>query len=295
MNEKRPLVLYHANCSDGFCAAWVAHKKFGAAADYLPVQYGQSPPDVAGRRVFILDFSYKRPVMRSLLSQAEQIVVLDHHKTAESELAGLVDEFVQRPDLIANPPGSHLPVIHFDMGKSGGRLAWDYFFGDDYAKKYENADSLRPWLVDYTEDRDLWRWKLPDSRELSAWLASVERSFEAWGLYEHMGRKERESCVEQGAAILRYQSQMVDSICANANEIDLDGHRVLSVNTSILFSEVAGKLAEGRPFGVAWFQRQDGKRVHSLRSTSAGVDVSEIAKRHGGGGHRNAAGFEASA
>lgn len=98
--------------------------------------------------------------------------------------------------------------------------------------------------------------------------------------------------VGEGAAILRYQDQLVEGICKAAVEQTLGGHRVLAVNTCVLISEVASKLAEGRPFGAAWFQRSDGKRQWSLRSRDGGVDVSEIARAHGGGGHRNAAGFE---
>lgn len=141
MND-RPLVLYHANCPDDFCAAWVAHRKLGDDADYEPVSYGQPPPDVRGRTVYILDFSYKRPVMREVLSQAHFVAVLDHHKTAEAELAGIVDEFVLRPDLIANPLGSHLPIVHFDMDKSGARLAWEHFFPKEEA----------PWRTRRTEE-----------------------------------------------------------------------------------------------------------------------------------------------
>jgi uncharacterized protein len=284
--SNRPLVLYHANCPDGFCSAWVAYLAFRDEADYLPVQYGQPSPDVAGRDVYILDFSYKRPVMREILSRAHKVVVQDHHKTAEAELADIVDEFISRPDLIANPPGSELPVIHFDMSKSGGRLSWEYFFPGEPA----------PWLVDYTEDRDLWRWALPNSREVSAALAARPRDFNEWSLLAFTRNDDGQSVpgvlVQEGGAILRYQAQQVEHICDNAREMRLDGHDILAVNTSVLFSEVAGKLAEGRPFGAAWFVRGDGKQQWSLRSRDGGVDVSEVAKRRGGGGHHNAAGFE---
>lgn len=277
----KTLILYHANCADGFCAAWIAHRKWGEDADYLPVQYGQEPPDVTGRAVYILDFSYKRPVMRQILSQAQKVVVLDHHKTAEAELVDIIDEFVQRPDLIANPSGSELPVVHFDMSKSGGRLAWGFFF----------PGKPTPWLVDYTEDRDLWSWKLPNSREISAALAARPKTFGEWYALDQFPSCPGE-LIREGVAILRYQQQQIDAICANASETEIDGHQILAVNTSVLFSEVAGKLAEGRPFGAAWFVRGDGKKQWSLRSQESGVDVSEIARRHGGGGHHNAAGFE---
>lgn len=275
----RSLVLYHANCADGFCAAWIAHRRFGAAADYLPVQYGQEPPDVAGRNVFILDFSYKRPVMLRLCYTAASMTVLDHHKTAQADLDGLDSDCRHRAVCV--------PRIVFDMEKSGGRLTWEHFFPNEPA----------PWLVRYTEDRDLWRWQLPHSKEISAALASHPKTFELWDRWNmtvNGGNATPTLLAEEGAAILRYQVQLVDAIASTAREHDLDGHKVLAANTSCLFSEVAEKLAEGRPFGAAWFIRADGKRQWSLRSRDGGVDVSDVAKRRGGGGHRAAAGFEES-
>lgn len=277
----RTQVLYHANCPDGFCAAWAAYTVLGDDAEYIPVQYGQDPPDVGGNRVYIVDFSYKREVMRRILSAAHFVCVLDHHKTAEAELAGIVDEFVLRPDLITNPPGSELPFVRFDMDKSGARLAWEYF--------HPKMDS--PWLVDYVEDRDLWRWALPCSRDINAGLAAQPKDFATWCALD-VDPDSRERMRFDGQAINRYADGLVDSICRGAREIDLGGHKILAANTSVLFSDVAGKLAEGRPFGAAWFIRADGKRQWSLRSRDGGIDVSEIAKSFGGGGHRNAAGFE---
>ncbi len=83
----------------------------------------------------------------------------------------------------------------------------------------------------------------------------------------------------------------VEEQIKHASEIELDGYKVLAVNATHLTSEIAGKLAESRAFGACFFIRSDGLRVWSLRSTDNGVDVSEIARRHGGGGHRNAAGW----
>lgn len=277
MNPDRPLILFHANCPDGFCAAWVASQAFGDNADYVPVQYGQVPPDVTGKAVFILDFSYKRDVLLAMAEQAKGILVLDHHKTAQEDLckSGSVEcDYAFASNV----------QVRFDMTKSGGRLTWEYF---NYRKK-------SPWLVDYTEDRDLWLWKLPQSKEISAFLASVPKTFAAWNDLDqtYQGFGSWQSYVSQGGAIIRFQDQLVEAICATSQVVVMDGYPVLAANTSVLFSEVAGKLAEKGPFGAAWFIRSDGKRQWSLRSRGDGIDVSEIAKIHGGGGHRNAAGYE---
>ena len=277
----KPLVIFHAGCTDGFCAAWVARRRLGDC-DFLPANYGDEPPDVDGREVFILDFSYKRSMLNQMVGKARTLVLCDHHKTAAAELAEFYSTNSATIDTITRNQGDTYCI--FDMNRSGGRLAWDFFF----------PNKLRSWLVDYTEDRDLWRWNLPASREINACLASWPRTFVDWdklGLDE-IARDELVSFSEQGSAILRYQQQMVDGACANAVEIEMNGHKVLSTNATMLISEIGQQLSKDRPFSATFFILPTGKKVWSLRSqVEGGLDVSEIAKLHGGGGHRNAAGF----
>lgn len=276
----RTLVIYHGgNCFDGFCAAWVL-RWLHPDAEFVAANYGEPPPDVTGRDVIVADFSYKRPVMLDLIHQARgNVTVLDHHKTAQAELAGIEVECYR--DTL-----DRLPTVVFDMTKSGGRLAWEWINRD--GANGDPKDSA-PWLVDYTEDRDLWRWALPFSREINAALRSYPLDFDGW---DAMARRDPvEWLVPEGRAVLRCEQQTVDAHVRNAGEIELAGHRVLAVNATTLTSEVAAALAADRPFGVCWFDKADGRRVWSLRSRN-GVDVSEIAKRFGGGGHPAAAGFQ---
>jgi nanoRNase/pAp phosphatase (c-di-AMP/oligoRNAs hydrolase) len=282
----RPLVIYHANCWDGFCAAWVARKALGDI-EAVPAHYGTPPPDVRGRQVFILDFSYSRDVLTQIVGEAEWTCVLDHHKTAEQALRKL-DE-VLAPDL----------SIVFDMEKSGGRLAWEYFWDWRFSKLAMEARpfalglrrDLAPWLVDYTEDRDLWRHALDGSEEINAALRSHPLDFDLWDQFEQ--KDPRSTFYYEGAAIRRREKQIVADHVRNARRENFDGTwTVPIVNATTLFSEIAGELAKGEPFAACYFDRQDGKRQWSLRSEPSGVDVSEIAKAHGGGGHKHAAGFE---
>jgi hypothetical protein len=128
--QVNPLILFHANCTDGFTAAWVAWRAFNRQADIHPCSYGDPPPDVGGREVYVVDFSYPRPVLEEMAQRAAFLRVLDHHKTAEEALRGL-------------------PYCQFDMTRSGARLAWDYW----------HPGLPPPPLVAYVEDRDLWRWR----------------------------------------------------------------------------------------------------------------------------------------
>lgn len=264
MNSK-PLVLYHAGCWDGFCAAWVFRNHKDRDAEFVPVQYGSQPPDVSGRVVYILDFSYPRDVLLAMHKVAHSLVVLDHHKTAQAALDGL-------------------SFCRFDMDKSGARLTWEHFCGDEPA----------PWQVYYTEDRDLWLWRQADSKEINAALRSYPLTFEAWDELDATPGIISDLIIE-GRAILRAENQIVNGLAAQAHETEIAGHKVLMVNATVFASEIAGKLAIGRPFGVVWFEGDDRERVYSLRSAPDGIDVSEIAKSYGGGGHKHAAGFRVSA
>lgn len=287
-----PLVIYHANCQDGFCAAWLFGKAF-PDAEFHAAHYGTEPPAAAmdkDRPLYLVDFSYSRDVMFRLAAlRREEMVVLDHHKTAQQALEGLEIE------LSSNNCGDAL-TVKFDLGKSGGRLAWEHLYGsqrlpDDWLTTSRSGYSLgvAPWLVDYTEDRDLWRWELPESQEVNACLRSYPLDF---GLWDTLRLRKPHDLAIEGTAILRREKQIVDDHLRHAREVEIAGHRVLCVNATVLFSEIAGELAKGRPFGACYFDRADGKRQYSLRSEESGVDVSAVAREYGGGGHPHAAGYE---
>ena len=80
--KKNPLVIYHANCNDGFGAAYAAWRALRDFAEYLPMQYGDPVPDVAGRNVFIFDFSFSPEQMNEIYEASSTLVWRDHHKTA---------------------------------------------------------------------------------------------------------------------------------------------------------------------------------------------------------------------
>jgi oligoribonuclease NrnB/cAMP/cGMP phosphodiesterase (DHH superfamily) len=256
---------------DGFCAAWIARRMF-PNAKFVAVQYddGGFPQVEHGATVYILDFSYKPDIIRDLAERSQKVTVLDHHKTAEQNLNPLMGKV------------NNL-IIRFDMNKSGGRLAWEHFYPANNPH----------WLVDYTEDHDLWRHRLPNTKEIAAYIYSWPLDFEIWDNWSRFPHPPQE-WVNEGAAILRKERLIVNNHVAQAREIEMGGHRILAVNATVLFSDIAGKLAEDRPFGACYFEKANGRRQWALRSRDGGIDVSVIAKAYGGGGHKNASGFEES-
>ena len=274
----RPLCIYHGNCADGFGAAWVVRKYFAGDVDFHPGVYGQQPPDVAGRHVIIVDFSYKRPVLEEMAKHAKSITVLDHHKTAQEDLAGYPEAV---PWMI---PAQDTQVL-FDMNRSGAGLTWDFFFPNE----------PRPKLIDHIEDRDLWRFRLPMTREIQANVFSFPYDFEVWDrlVADTESITGRTVMAAQGEALDRKMLKDIAEILGVATrDMVIGGVKVPVVNLPYtMASEAAGKLAEDAPFAAAYFDAKDGRKF-SLRSRGeGGADVSAIAKLYGGGGHRNAAGF----
>jgi uncharacterized protein len=263
-HSKNTVVIYHGECLDGFCAAWMAWRKFGDEAEYVPASYGQEPPDVEGKRVYIVDFSYPRETLVRMAALASKVVVLDHHLTAQKDLEGL--------------DAADLEII-FDMSRSGAGIARDYFH-----------PGLNSWLVDYTQDRDLWRFALSQSKEVNAFIGTLKQTFEKYEWAHNSLTTEDAARLGEGAHA--YKEMYVEKMVKQARRVRFAGYKDIPlVNAPYVgISELVGALAETALFAAGWFQRSDGRIAYSLRSRGE-FDVSGVAQRFGGGGHAKAAGF----
>lgn len=283
------LCIYHANCLDGFTAAWVVHSALGGddAVDFVPASYGDAPPDVTGRDVIIVDFSYKQPVLADMAADANSIYVLDHHQTAEQELSGyLVDPTAPIGTLMALREPQERPVGVFDMTRSGAHLAWNHFFP-------EQADNY-PRIVRHVGDRDLWKFKYPETRNICALLAAVPRTFQVW--YAHHNDLERPDGFKRvqlnGACIeMAHRGKVQQLLDTGVRHMMICGYIVPVCNAPFFMaSDLAGAMAKQAVFAATYMDTPEGRQF-SLRSGEHGADVSEIAKVYGGGGHKGAAGF----
>ena len=286
----KPLVIYHADCTDGFGAAFAAWLKFGSDADYYAARYGDKDlPDWQGREVYILDFSFPRALMDDAFQLAKHVVWLDHHKTAfEMWIGGLFDGTEGRHE-----QHDQVRDIVLDSDKSGALLAWEYF----------HPGAAIPKLIQHIDDCDRWQFKLEGSKELHAALQSYKpRNFEQrkvllndWDLLH------RNDLMLEGLAILRAQEQHVERMAKQARKCEIPYSAVpipkpvatgLAVNAPIHQSEIGHELAnQSGTYGLVWYMGADSRVKCSLRS-NGDYDVSSIARAFSGGGHRNAAGFE---
>ena len=252
-------VLYHANCPDGFGGAWSVWLARGDTATYCPVSHGAPPPDLPpDASVLMVDIAYPRDVALALRDRVRKLRIMDHHKSAQEDLGDL-------------------DFAYFDMNRSGAMLGWRYF----------HPGEEPPPLIGYVQDRDLWRFELPNSRETSAALGSHPLDFEVWKSLNV------EDLAREGTAILRFRDQTVKTIVGFARWGEIGGYRVPIVNATAHWSDVGHAMLEkfsDAPFVGAWYEDSEGVRRWSLRSRKD-FDVSVVAKKLGGGGHPQASGF----
>lgn len=273
----RPLIIYHGNCADGFSAAWCFWRKYRDGADYVAGVYGQEPPDVSGRDVYLVDFSYKAPVVAEMVRAAYSVTLIDHHKSSMDDLVWLA-----RDGLYLNQDYPKLGWF-CDLERSGATLAWDYLFPNE----------PRPVLLGHIEDRDLWRFRLPGTREIQANVFSFEYTFENWDRLMSAGQAELLTMTAAGAAIERkHHKDIAELVKVCRRRMQIGGVEVWVASLPYTLTSDAGHLmAEGEPFAACYWDTADG-RVFSLRSQDDGADVSAIAAQYGGGGHVHAAGFK---
>ena len=294
--QRKTMCIYHGNCADGFGAAWVVRKALGSDVEFVAGIYGQEPPDVAGKDVVIVDFSYKYDILAALARKANSVIVLDHHKSAAEDLARFesfhagVEEDTRRDDgatllgwktahVMANSQNGPTIACCFDMNRSGAMLAWDHYF----------PNQEPPQLLRHIEDRDLWLFKLEGTREIQANLFSYPYDFEVW---DQLMAADVLTLVTDGAAIERkHHKDVAELVGVTKRRLKIGGFDVPVASLPYTLTSDAGHLmAQGEPFAACYWDTPTG-RVFSLRSTDEGIDVSEIASQYGGGGHRNASGF----
>lgn len=268
MQDKKIVVLYHGKCPDGFGGAYAAWKKFGDTAEYIPVDHGDAMLEgLEGRDVYLVDFCYETTEqMAELAKTASRLVVLDHHKSSRA--------FVE-----------NAPEHVFDTNRSGSTIAWSYF----------HPDTPMPRLMKYLEDGDLYRYALPETRDIFSYLLVLPFEFHAWdefidGLEDDTRRIE---LMNKARAYTEFFEALGNSSIERAKKVRFEGHEVYFASThpnitmkSYVGHELYTKLP---PFALVVTAHPNGFGV-SIRGDSS-IDVSEIAEKYGGGGHPGAAGF----
>lgn len=274
--------IYHDDCPDGFSAAWSAKKKW-PHIELIPASHGGDIPDVSGKKVLMVDFSYPKNTIETMFSSCKSLIILDHHKTAFENLKDFISENVSF-DIFDGKTKPSTPMAKFDMEKSGAVLTWEFCFPNHEV----------PLFLKYVEDRDLWKFQMPNAREVLSLIDIYDFTLSDWNdLEKEITNDKLHEISETGKFLMKKrQKDVVDVIRHSRRQMTIGGIEIDVANSPrSLASYVASYMSKGKPFAATYYDDKNGKRVFSLRSEKDGSDVSLIAESYGGGGHAQASGF----
>ncbi len=279
-NKTFDIVLFHYPCQDGLASGWIVdyyHKMINKEIELYPIQHNRiiDISRLVNKSVIFCDYSPSLEILNQIEKIASKITILDHHISAKNALA-------------------NKSYAIFDMEKSGAGLTWEYFF----------PDIPTPNFIQMIQDRDLWTWKLSDSRPFTAGFFTVCSSYESddfinmFKLFDelYLNKEKINFYLELGEIMNKVNLIKARNISeSHSKKVNqYNGHTVCIVNcSSDLASDVGNMLSSMThiDFAALWTYNHPNETYNvSLRSNNK-VDVSLIAKQFNGGGHVNAAGF----
>ena len=194
---KKIIVIYHDDL-DGFTSAWAAWKKLKDKAEYMELGYDTKNYDflfqLKDKDIYMIDCSLNTQEMLRLTSK-NKVILIDHHFSSK-----------EKADLL---PGSV-----FDEKHSGASLSWKYF----------HDGKKMPFIVRHVEDYDIWKFKLPYTRELIAVLNLYSFNFKVWDKTAKIfqDKNKRKELVKKGQAIVDYQKSLIGELSNKGQEVIKD-------------------------------------------------------------------------
>lgn len=270
------VVCFHYPCQDGLGSAWVAYKfatENNLTYQYVPMSHSKTSEfDFKDKNVAFFDYAPTDELIVELEKSAKDYYILDHHVTNEQRL-------------------KDCSKCIFDMNRSGAGLAWDYY--------YPNTEM--PKFLQMIQDRDLWKFTIPETKAFSNGLytytsmtKSIDESFKLFDeLYVNPSKYEE---IMKIGEILENKKQ--NRISGLANYVSKKTYSYNNLKVAIvncdheLASDLGNHLVSNYDYDFAVCWRYDHLKEEywlSLRS-NGDMDVSQICKEYGGGGHKNASG-----
>jgi oligoribonuclease NrnB/cAMP/cGMP phosphodiesterase (DHH superfamily) len=329
-SEQKPtqsrLVIIHDTDADGIAAAWCIKQGFSGEhsetvcipqrAGINDIPEGLLPDDT----VYLVDRTYPWVTLVELSKLVFQVTVIDHHKSAKEQLyKDAVQSGLYELEFYNNVDGNGIDgartylhityanlVVAVDVDNSACMLAWSYV--------RENATVHRtepPWFISYIEDRDMWWFKLPFSKEINAGLHFKGHTFENYHkwlanqLY-WSNNTDKEHCISVGSIVLATQQRIIEGIAHGPtvswwmlkNPV-IPHQEYLTAMVCCPFSLISDlgnymltcdKEGYEKPDVVLVYNWDVVKKcyIYSIRSV---VDMLWLAQLYGGGGHPKACRF----
>jgi oligoribonuclease NrnB/cAMP/cGMP phosphodiesterase (DHH superfamily) len=288
--NKFDIIVYHEYCSDGTASAWIV-KRHNPYAQLINCKAGQNPnlnmENIKSSNIIFVDICPSVDYLLTLCNIANKVVILDHHISAYRN----IEEIENKPENL---------FTLFDMNRSGCMITWDFF----------NSGLTRPWFIDYIGDRDLWKWELPNSKNINTALFEEKHiTFNGLNiLYDRYVTKEQinkliEDMNERGNQINKFRNELIEKETKKAihctfqfeetlyNVWLYNGPEDLRSDIGNALMQINFKNGLKPDFSINW--RYDVKTHEfwlSMRGEEWSPDLSVICRKYNGGGHPKASG-----
>jgi len=330
-------IIIHDTDHDGYASAWLLQHSLAQVNSNTPILCypivagsDELPAVESGDHVYIVDKSYSHSQLIKLSLEVAVVTVVDHHKSfldatwKEYQHSGLLASIIyENSELVSLTLCVDKLEVLIDTRSAACTLTAK--FCDINLKQHIPGMDADYWFINYIADRDIWKWALPDSKEINAGIHTFPLSFDTFDQL-YTGEIDKNQCHERGVGILAYTETLFSTMtsvvhseessaynrimyypCQNVrvHNTTPTGEKPILVPISLvvapcpftpLISDFGSYLLEHTKADVAimWRPEYDGTLtrwyLYSIRSKN--VDVSGIAVKHGGGGHPNACGFK---
>jgi oligoribonuclease NrnB/cAMP/cGMP phosphodiesterase (DHH superfamily) len=270
--EKFQTICLHHNDNDGRASAAIVRRALGSDVWLYEMDYSDSLPlekILTADHIIIVDFSLSKDDMLKLAAY-HRLTWIDHHKTSIDELKKIAEKWAG----IRNTQ------------EAACVLTWQYFFPNDPIPKG----------VILIGDRDIWRWAEKDTGAFNEGFYQLDTRPYNDNLWEPLLNDDPvfvREIIEKGRQLREARIREIRrTIFRWGYPVTIEGYQTLAVNTH--GSGDIGQHIRDLGYEIAYCyvdNFQNGELTTYVTLYSDEVDVSEIAKRFGGGGHFGAAGF----
>lgn len=281
--------FYH-NDADGHCAAHWVNVSYSDLYDepdydyeYIEMTYSTPFPIESIRKdevVYIVDFSISPDEMRELLKITKNVTWIDHHITAiekykdfEYDIRGV------RYDGVAACMLTYCYLNHMTDG------------GHGEIKPFEIEMSYKaPFYTELIADWDVWTFDFGNLTKAFITAFNAEDTHPLGDFWSKVDYDFTQHLIGKGFIMLEYRDGYMKDYTKLGFEVEFEGYRCFAMNIGHANSEFFKSIDDGS-YDIFMPFVFDGSDWTLSMYSKGDVDVSEIAKKYGGGGHKNAAGF----
>lgn len=265
-------VCYYHGDADGIVSGAIVKKFFKnhtIDVECIKVNYGEVPKYEDNlENCIVVDFSFDEKTMKKLIENSKNFIWIDHHKTAKEKLENIWED-------------KNICGIR-NLNYAGCYLTWEYFFP---------KCSIPP-SVKYIGDRDIWKFEFGKNTKAFYEMFNLKYKEVNDNVILDIFVKEcEEDYIEKGKILIEKRKEQVELAYSTRKEsvFVFKGYKTCIINSQENISEI-GEYCYNKGYDIVLIWNIKGNKMYcSLRSKD--IDVSKIAEKYGGGGHKNASGF----